>query len=676
METFVNHILQWVNLHPHLSGFMVGFIACAEALAFVGMLVPGAVLMLAAGALVGVGALDFWSILAWSVAGAIVGDGVSYWLGHHYRDQLKNIAFLRRHPHWLMRGTEFFHRHGGKSILLARFVGPVRPVIPVVAGMLGMSPYRFYANNIISALIWAPAHLLAGMLVGASLVIAGQVATRLAIILVLLLLLAWLVLWLVHLIYRVLQPRISQWAAQVMRWSASHPNIGWLFADIYDPQRPPAPAIVIWLGLLIAAAWVFFGVLEDVLRQDPLVDAGKALFHFLQQLRTPLGDSIMVIVTELGDAAVTLPVSIAVIIWLLTRRAWRDSLYFLAAIAFGEVIVTMIKFLLKLPRPVPLFSGAEAFSFPSNHAAMSTVIYGLLAVFLAHSIHRRWRWLIYAILTLLVVTISFSRLYLGAHWLADVMAGFALGTVGVAVIAIACERREPSSPSGYGLLVITCCVFIAAAVWHGYRHYDSDLQRYAVRHPIEYIGASRHWDSECELLPTWRIDLKGERGQPLNVRWAGDLSLIRQQLLSHGWQVPLSFNSRTALAWLLPKPSLNQLPILPRLHDGQYESLLLIHPQSGKQDGSEQFILRLWPTTLRLQGDNQTLWVGTVASQQLRQLPLISYPRLSPNFDLAVDFMLSNLDSVKPTVLPCDHPIQSKKTRWDGKIVVLSQPIP
>ena len=67
MTGMINSFMQWVSVHPHLTGFIVGVIACSEALAFIGLVVPGTVLMLAAGALVGVGLVDFWSIFAWAV---------------------------------------------------------------------------------------------------------------------------------------------------------------------------------------------------------------------------------------------------------------------------------------------------------------------------------------------------------------------------------------------------------------------------------------------------------------------------------------------------------------------------------------------------------------------------------------------------------------------------------
>ena len=671
MNDLINTSMQWVSLHPHLAGLILGLITCAESLAFIGLVVPGATLTLVAGVLVGAGSMAFWSTFAWAAGGAVLGDGLSYWLGHRYQEQLRNLGLLRRHPEWLARGEDFFHRHGGKSILFARFVGPVRPVIPVVAGMLGMAPIRFYLYNLSSALIWAAAHLLPGMAFGASLVLAGQVATRLAVVFGVLVASAWLIVWLMRLSYHQLQPRVARWATQAMAWGRTHRYLAWLVTDLLDPARPASRALLVWLVVLIAAGWLFLGILEDVLTQDQIVYAGQALYHLLQQLRTPLGDWVMVVLTELGDAAVTIPVAIVVLVWLLWRRAWRDALYWLTALGSGALAVTIIKAALKAPRPVALYSGTDAYSFPSGHATLSTVIYGFLAVLVADTFSPRWRWTPYATAALLIIGIAFSRLYLGAHWLADVTAGVSLGTVWVALLAIARERRQSAPVSIHGLATVTLLGFLSAAGWHVHNKVSQDLVRYAVRHPVMSMPALAWWQGNWRKLPAWRLDLQGEHEQPLNVQWAGDLGSVRQYLLSHGWHEPTALSARTALRWFLPNPSLAQLPVLPQLHDGQYESLLLTAERHDQTHSAEQWILRLWPTMLRLQPNDIPVWVGAVASQYSAHLPLISFPRSNDGYDSALTALESTLSKVKWKSVQYPSRENGESARWSGAVLLV-----
>ncbi len=671
MSGLINESMQWVSLHPHLAGLIVGLIACTESLAFIGMMVPGATLTLAAGALVGAGAMEFWSTFAWAAGGAVVGDGLSYWLGHRYQEQLRDLGPLRRHPKWLARGEAFFRRHGGKSILFARFIGPVRPVIPVVAGMLGMAPARFYLYNLSSALLWAAAHLLPGMAFGASLVLAGQVATRLAVVLGVLVTSAWLIVSLIRLSYRQLQPRVARWMNQAMAWGRTHRHLAWLVADLLDPSRPASRALLVWLVVLIAAGWVFLGILEDVLTQDQIVYAGQALYHLLQQLRTPLGDWAMVVLTELGDAAVTIPVAIVVLTWLLWRRAWRDALYWLTAIGFGTLAVTIIKVALKVPRPVALYSGTETYSFPSGHATLSTVIYGFLAVLVAGTFRPRWHWIPYATAALLIVGIAFSRLYLGAHWLADVTAGVSLGATWVALLAIARAQRQPAPVSIRGLAVVALLGFLGAAGWHVHNRVSRDLVRYAVRHPVMSMPALTWWQENWRKLPVWRLDLQGEHEQPLNVQWAGDLGSVRQHLLSRGWHEPTVLSPRTALRWFLPNPALAQLPVSPQLHDGQYESLILTADRHDRTHPAEQWILRLWPTTLRLQPNDIPVWMGTVTSQHRAHLPLISFPRSSGDYDSALTALEATLSPGRWKQVQRPSGKGEETARWTGTVLLV-----
>ena len=185
-------VLEWIQAHPGLAGLVVFAVAAAESLAVVGILVPGIVFMLGVGALIGLGVLDFWVTVLWATIGAVAGDGVSYWLGRHFDKQLRSLWPFTKHPELIPRGEQFFHKHGGKSILFGRFIGPIRPVIPAIAGIMHMNPYHFYFVNILSAIAWAPVVLLPGVVFGSSLHLATEVSVRLVVVILLVVALAWL----------------------------------------------------------------------------------------------------------------------------------------------------------------------------------------------------------------------------------------------------------------------------------------------------------------------------------------------------------------------------------------------------------------------------------------------------------------------------------------------------
>lgn len=152
----------WIVANPTWAGTVVFLLSAGESLAVVGLFIPGLLVMGIVGGLVSAGILQVVPTLIYAILGAIVGDGLSYWLGWHFKDHLPYYWPFSRFPQWLARGKKFFIDHGTKSIVIGRFVGPVRPFIPVVAGMMHMQPRTFLVANIISALVWAPIYMLPG----------------------------------------------------------------------------------------------------------------------------------------------------------------------------------------------------------------------------------------------------------------------------------------------------------------------------------------------------------------------------------------------------------------------------------------------------------------------------------------------------------------------------------
>lgn len=168
MTEYFQQLLEWVQLNPEYAGLIIFSMALAESLAIIGVLIPGVVILFGAGTLIGAGIIDFWSSCLWAIAGAIIGDGLSYWLGHHFEYITDKWKWARLHPDTMQKGFDFFEKYGDLSVALGRFFGPIRAVVPLVAGLMHMPPKRFYIANILSALVWAPAYLLPGMLVGSA----------------------------------------------------------------------------------------------------------------------------------------------------------------------------------------------------------------------------------------------------------------------------------------------------------------------------------------------------------------------------------------------------------------------------------------------------------------------------------------------------------------------------
>jgi len=209
-ESTASSIFTWLADHPVLSGFVIFLIALSESLAIVGILVPGIILMLIIGAYLATGQFSFLIASLLAFTGAVIGDGISYYLGNRYKDKLTTLWPISRYPATFEQGIQFFKRHGNKSIILGRFIGPIRAFIPAIAGMFQMSRPQFFISNVLSAAIWAPLVLLPGYAIGLSLALAGDIASRLIIFVIVVGALLWLIFWLLKIIFSFLLLRFNK----------------------------------------------------------------------------------------------------------------------------------------------------------------------------------------------------------------------------------------------------------------------------------------------------------------------------------------------------------------------------------------------------------------------------------------------------------------------------------
>ena len=167
IQHYLNIINHYMELHPHMGIVFAFVVALAESLPLIGTIIPGSITMTAIGILVGRNIIPGLPALFWATIGALVGDTVGFWIGKYFNDDLRKIWPFRKHPKWLTKGEAFFTKHGGKSILIGRFVGPARSSVPLIAGLLKMNWGRFFLAAVPSAFLWAVAYMVPGVLIGA-----------------------------------------------------------------------------------------------------------------------------------------------------------------------------------------------------------------------------------------------------------------------------------------------------------------------------------------------------------------------------------------------------------------------------------------------------------------------------------------------------------------------------
>lgn len=166
MESLVQPLMAFVAAHAHWAAVIMFVTAFGESFAFLSLLFPGTTLLIAAGTLMAGGHLPYAPVLIAAVLGATLGDSVSYWIGRRYGDGITRIWPFSRNPELLPTGIRFFAKHGGKSVFIGRFFGPIRAVIPLAAGVMRMPRGWFWFANFTSALVWAPMLLFVGDAIG------------------------------------------------------------------------------------------------------------------------------------------------------------------------------------------------------------------------------------------------------------------------------------------------------------------------------------------------------------------------------------------------------------------------------------------------------------------------------------------------------------------------------
>lgn len=137
---------------PYLGVFAVSFL---EAVAIIGLLVPGTTAVAAAGAAAQTGKLSYWGVLVAAAVGAFVGDGLSYLGGN----RLHRVRFLQpwfaRHATAMARAENFVQRWGAFAVILGRLLAPTRAFVPLIAGTGGMPALKFWVANLVGACVWA-----------------------------------------------------------------------------------------------------------------------------------------------------------------------------------------------------------------------------------------------------------------------------------------------------------------------------------------------------------------------------------------------------------------------------------------------------------------------------------------------------------------------------------------
>lgn len=455
----LDRLIELVSRLDHWGYLIIFLGATLEAAAFLGLIVPGESLVLLGGFLASRGLLDPYDLVFVVAVGAIIGDSIGYELGRHLGRPwlIRYGRWIGLRPAHLERVDDFFARHGGKTIFLGRFIGFLRALAPFVAGSSRMRYRQFLPYNVAGGILWSITFVLLGYFLGASWHVAERWIGHASVIvggaLLLVIALVWLWRWLVRHesgIKRQWMDLLNRPRLIALRRRFAH-QLAFVQARL-SPEGYLGLHLTLGALVLIGATWLFGGIAEDIVDKDPLVIVDTQVAAWLHARATPLLTTFMLVITHLHSTLAVSIIAFVVALLLLYRRSWYWLLALVLAVPGGMLLNVLLKLAFHRTRPAfdnPILT-LRTYSFPSGHTMAATVLYGVLAALVVSKI-QTWRWRVLAILVacFMILLVGFSRIYLGAHYLSDVLGAMAEGLAWLALCLTAVEtvRRCRQYPS-------------------------------------------------------------------------------------------------------------------------------------------------------------------------------------------------------------------------------------
>lgn len=678
-EHYLQAVLTFFQQHPHIGELLAFVIAMAESLPLIGTVIPGSVTMTAIGTMIGSGVLPTYTTIAWASLGALTGDCIGFAIGYYFNEAVRNVWPFKKHPKWLTVGEDFFRKHGGKSIIFGRFVGPARSTVPMIAGLLKMSWPRFLIAAIPSAIMWALLYTVPGILLGAlALEVAPAKMTEFVIIGLIIIVAIWFVFWAIQYFFKALANYINKKVDILWTWLNHHHSSRFLIRAITNQQKPSDHHQLTMVLTALFSLLLYLILFASVITKNFLTALNQPVFHFLQSIHTHFLDGCMLAISLILYPQVLTVVVVVVCSFLAVFKQWRAATHlFLLNIANSSCIVIM-RHLYHSQRPVGFVVDKASSSFPSGHVITSVVTLGFIAFLFCQTLKQKRHWIPYTTTGVVLFLLGFSRLYLGAHWLTDVIGAALLGLT-LLLITLISYRRFPLTRSQFSLtplkwsagLIVTLLLPMSAYCIHSFYKPHPEYTPYTMDYEVR---EQQWWADPIKYLPTYRNNRFGRAIQPFNLQWAGKLTAIANLLQKHGWKIVGAKKSvETTLERFATRDPQYHMPLFPLLYLNKPPKLILMKTIPHKKSIYE---VRLWQTRVTLDNKDYPLWIGTIEAHAPSHKLLTLKHRYAiyytpKNITQLLDILLNGLDIKRITIEAADQPEHIQKTRWDGSILII-----
>lgn len=450
---------QWGYLFLFLSAFL-------ESSAFVGLVIPGETIVVIAGFLSYNGYLYMWDCVLLAAAGAVLGDSVGYLLGSRvwrsYYNSNRRVFFIREA--YVNRTYEYFRLHGEATVFFGRFISVLRLLVPVVAGMSGMSYGRFLLYNAGGGVVWALMFTSLGYFFGESWQLAEKWSGAAGVFMLFILILAAVFVYSYGKIIK-RKARYYEWAGSayaalrshpyVTRFKERHPEVVSLLVKRLSPGGYLGLHLTVGLTLSSVFILIFGLMLEVIFNSYPLGETEALLASTVRYFNSPSIRAFMEYVSYLSGRHMVLAAGVLLTPYFLAKKRYSYIAGYFTSVVGGIVLVVMINAAVNWMLPMIRLRGLwnAAWSFPGEHSVMSTVSFGILSYFIIRGI-RSWRGRVMTgtVAVFLALLTGMSSVYLGLSHISEILAGYAGGLfwLTVCITGLEVHRRKTDSRSRRG----------------------------------------------------------------------------------------------------------------------------------------------------------------------------------------------------------------------------------
>jgi membrane-associated phospholipid phosphatase len=407
--------------------------------------------------------------------------------------------------------------------------------------------------------------------------------------------------WIIRIVSALFSPYVHRLLRRISEWAKSgNSRAVRRLGRALSPENPRAMALLAFMAVMIAALIALADIMLGLTLRDAVSNLDQSIAALMADLRNAPADSLMVGLSMLGDRVVVWSLGLAIAAWLLFWRAWRTAALVIGLMLLGEVATSVLAWLVDRPPPVPGINVATD-AFPSRHALMSGLVFGLLAVLASHSMARWSKAFVASLCGLMVIAIAFSRVYLGADWLSDVLGGLLAAAVLAALFGMVIEAVPSRRIKPLGLVAFVTFAGLIAGIAHINVRHDGELARFAPVPNTQVFDEVTWLNNAWRNLPPQRVDLAGQAEENFVAQWKGSLDQLESVLKPQGWTSLPQWTWSDAISYLDTEAKIDALPPRPLLHQGLRARLTMTRPNA---DGTGRDVLRIYRSTIEVQGAN------------------------------------------------------------------------